>query len=53
MRTGWSISKFVRTTRRYKAIEIQAVNHAIIAVDFLPDDLRDASDRIHHDQGAH
>jgi hypothetical protein len=39
-RTGWSIKKFVRTTRRYRTIEIQAGNHTITAADPLPDDLR-------------
>jgi transposase len=52
-RTGWSIRKFVRTARRYKTIQIQAGNHTITAADPLPDDLRDALDRIHHDAGAH
>ena len=45
--TGWSVKKFVRTTRRYRTIEIQAGQHTITAVDPLPDDLRDALDRIH------
>jgi hypothetical protein len=52
-RTGWSIRKFVRTARRYKTIQIQAGNHTITAADPLPDDLRAALDRVHHDQGAH
>jgi Transposase DDE domain len=52
-RTGWSIKKFVRTVRRYKTIEIQAGNHTITAADPLPDDLRDALHRVHHNSGAH
>jgi hypothetical protein len=28
-RTGWSIKRFVCTTRRYRTIEIQAGNHII------------------------
>ena len=52
-RSGWSIKKFVRTARRYKTIEIQAGNHTVTAADPLPDDLRGALDRIHHDPGAH
>jgi hypothetical protein len=52
-RTGWSIKKFVRTTRRYRTIEIQAGNHTITAADPLPDDLRQALDRIIEQQGAH
>jgi hypothetical protein len=45
--TGWSIKKFVKTTRRYRTIEIQAGQHTITAADPLPNDLRDALDRIH------
>ncbi|GAA2218139.1 IS1634-like element IS1549 family transposase [Micromonospora olivasterospora] len=52
-RTGWSIKKFVRTARRYRTVEIQAGAHTITAADPLPDDLRNALDRIHHRQGAH
>jgi Transposase DDE domain len=52
-RTGWSIRKFVRTARRYKTIKIQAGAHTITAADPIPDDLRAALDRIHHDPGAH
>jgi Transposase DDE domain len=51
--TGWSIRKFVRTARRCRTIEIQAGDHTITAADPLPDDLRDALDRIHHSSGAH
>jgi hypothetical protein len=52
-RTGWSIRKFVKTTRRYKTIDIQAGIHTFTAADPLPDDLRDALDRVHHDLSAH
>ena len=45
--TGWSIKKFVRTTRRYRTIEIQAGDHKITAADPLPDDLRDTLTKIH------
>jgi hypothetical protein len=51
--TGWSIRKFVRTARRCRSIEIQAGDHTITAADPLPDDLRDALDRIHRSSGAH
>ena len=51
--TGWSIKRFVRTTRRYRTIEIQAGAHTITAADPLPADLRDILDRIHHGIGAH
>ena len=40
--TGWSIKKFVRTTRRYRTITIKAGNQTITAADPLPEDLRDA-----------
>jgi hypothetical protein len=52
-RTGWSIKKFVRATRRYRTIEIQAGAHTITAADPLPADLRDALNRIHHGHTAH
>lgn len=45
-RTGWSIKKFVKTTRRYRTIEIQAGAHSITAADPLPDDLHDALEAI-------
>ena len=41
-RTGWSIKKFVRTTRRYRTVEIRAGNQTLTAEDPLPPDLRDA-----------
>ena len=43
----------MRTARRYRTIDIQAGGHTITAADPLPDDLRDALDRIHHGPGAH
>jgi hypothetical protein len=52
-RTGWSIRRFVRTTRRYRTIEIQAGHRIITAAHPLPDDLRSAIDRIHGRPGAH
>jgi hypothetical protein len=52
-RTGWSIRKFVRTTRRYRTIEIQAGTQTITAADPLPDDLRDALEQIHRRSPAH
>lgn len=51
--TGWSIRKFVRTTRRYRTIDIQAGTHTITAADPLPSDLHDILDRIHGRSGAH
>jgi transposase len=41
-RTGWSIRKFVKTTRRYRTIQVQAGPRTITAADPIPDDLRDA-----------
>jgi hypothetical protein len=52
-RTGWSIRKFVKTARRYRTIQIQAGAHTITAADPLPDELRDALNRIHSRPGAH
>jgi hypothetical protein len=52
--TGWSIRKFVRTTRRYRTIEIQAGPRTITAADPVPDDLRQALDTISQAiRGAH
>ena len=31
--TGWTIKKFVRTTRRYRTIEIRAAAHTITSTD--------------------
>jgi Transposase DDE domain len=44
--TGWSIKKFVRTTRRYRTIQIQAGDHAITAADPLPHDVHTALEAI-------
>jgi hypothetical protein len=45
--TGWSIRKFVTTTRRYRTITIQAGDHTITAADPIPDDLQTALNAIH------
>jgi hypothetical protein len=50
-RTGWSIRKFVRTTRRYRIVQIQASAHAINAADPLPADLFDVLALIHAEPG--
>jgi len=44
--TGWSIKKFVRTTRRYRTVIIKAGNQTLTAADPLPDDLHDALAKI-------
>lgn len=52
--TGWSIKKFVRTTRRYRTIQLQAGAHTLTAADPLPDDLRNALATIYgRAEGAH
>jgi hypothetical protein len=52
-RTGWSIRKFVRTTRRYRTVYINAGNQILTAADPIPDDLRDALTCISGPDGAH
>jgi hypothetical protein len=52
--TGLSIRKFVKTARRYRTIEIQAGDHVITAADQLPDDLRNALNKLSSaPRGAH
>jgi hypothetical protein len=43
-----TIRKFVKTTRRYRTVQIQAGHHTITAADPLPNDLRQALDAINH-----
>ena len=50
--TAWPVTKFVRTARRYRTIEIQACARTITAADPLPDDLHEVLDRIHRHAGA-
>jgi hypothetical protein len=38
--TRWSIKRFVKTTRRYRTVQIQAGDHLITAADPLPDDMQ-------------
>jgi hypothetical protein len=45
--TGWSIKRFVTTTRRYHTIQIRVGDHTITAADPLPDELQAALDAIH------
>ncbi len=45
-RTGWTIRKFVKTTRRYRTVQIQAGTHIITAADPLPGELRQAIEAI-------
>ena len=52
-RTGWSIRKFVQTTRRYRTVKIRAAGQLLTASDPIPDDLRDALTPISGPGGAH
>ena len=49
----WSIQKSVRTTRRYRTVQIRAGHHLLTAEDPLPDDLRNALARIAKHRSAH
>jgi hypothetical protein len=52
--TGWSIRRFVKTTRRYRTVEIQAGQHLITAAVPVPDDLRQALNATNSiSRGAH
>jgi Transposase DDE domain len=50
--TGWSIEKFVQTTRRYRTVTIRVGRQTLTAAEPLPDDLTEALATIHGD-GAH
>lgn len=52
-RTGWSIRKSVRTTRRYRTVHTLSGRHLLTAEDPLPADLRDALEAITGPRGAH
>jgi hypothetical protein len=52
-RTGWTIKRFVRTTRRYRTVHIRAGHHILTAEDPLPDELRTALALINSTRGAH
>jgi len=51
--TGWSIKKFVKTTRRYRTIQIQAGQNTITAANPLPDDVNTILEAIKTRAGAH
>ena len=44
--TGWSIKKFVQTTRRYPTVQIKAGGQILTAADPLPDDLNEALTKV-------
>jgi hypothetical protein len=46
--TGWSIKKFVTTARRYRTTWIKLGNQTLPALEPLPEDLRNALDKINH-----
>jgi hypothetical protein len=52
-RTGWSIRRFVRTTRRYRTVQIRAGQQLITAADPIPAELRDALAEINQARRAH
>jgi transposase len=52
-RTGWSIRRFVRTTRRYRTVQIRVGQQILTAPDPVPDELRAALANIHELGGAH
>lgn len=49
--TGWTISRFVKTLRRYRAVQIRTGQHTFTAVQPLPDDIRAALGKIHQKSG--
>jgi Transposase DDE domain len=51
--TGWSIKKFVRTSRRYRTIQIRAGQQILTAADPLPKDLAEAITAISPPAGVH
>jgi hypothetical protein len=52
-RTGWSIRKFVRTTRRYRTVYINAGNQILTAEDPPPPELRDVLALLRPADGVH
>jgi transposase len=39
-KTGWTVSRLVKTLRRYKTVQIQVAGQLVTAADPLPDDVR-------------
>ena len=50
--TGWSIKKFVQTTRRYRTVQIRAGNQTLTAADPLPAELHEILARINSPSGG-
>jgi hypothetical protein len=51
--TDWSISRFVKTPRRYHTVNIQAGDQAVTAADPLPDDAQQAITRLGAAEAVH
>jgi hypothetical protein len=51
--TGWSIKKFVRTTRRYRTVRIKAGRQILTAAEPVPDNLAQALTKINSPTRAH
>jgi hypothetical protein len=49
--TGWTISRFVKTLRRYRQVTINTGHHTFTAEQPVPDDIRTALNKIHHPAG--
>ena len=45
--TGWTISRFVKTLRCYRTVQINTGHHLLTAEQPRPDDIRTALDYIH------
>jgi Transposase DDE domain len=52
-RTGWSIRRFVQTTRRYRTVQINAGGQLLTAQDPIPPDLHDAVAHISRPSDTH
>jgi len=49
--TGWTISRFVMTLRRYRQVTINTGHHTLTAEQPIPDDIRTALNKIHYPAG--
>ena len=49
--TGWTISRFVKTLRRYRSVQIHTGNHTFTAEQPVPEDIRTALDKIRRPAG--
>ena len=49
--TGWTISRFVKTLRRYRSVQIHTGTHTFTAEQPVPEDIRTALDKIHRPAG--